>query len=98
MHGKNFIDPMRIRSIMGDIRKFLQNINHTSIMKRKKECVDPLLAIIPHHCGNHELCLDCNFRIIQQENPKESNATHKDLYAQSSRYSGQNISLMNDGI
>ena len=57
-----------------------------------------LIAIITHHCCNHDLCLDCNFTIIQQENPTESDATHKDLYAQSSRYGGQNINLTNNGI
>ena len=64
----------------------------------KKECVDCLLAIIPHHCGNHDLCLDCNLRIIQQGNTTESDATHKEIYAQSSRYDGQNMSLTNNGI
>ena len=57
-----------------------------------------MLAIIPHHFGNHDLCLDCNFRIIQQENPTEPDATQKYLYAQSSRYGGQNMSLTNNGI
>ena len=66
--------------------------------KRKKRFVNNLLAIIPHHCGNNDFCLDCNFRIIQQENPTESYATHKDLYAQSSRYGGQNMSLTKNGI
>ena len=35
---------------------------------------------------------------IQQENPTESDATHKELYAQSSRYGDQNMSLTNNGI
>ena len=52
-----------------------------------------MLAIIPHHCGNHDLCLDCNFRIFQQEHPTESVDTYKDLYAQSSRYYGWIMSL-----
>ena len=46
----------------------------------------------------HDLCLDFNFRIIQQENQTESDATHKELHAQSSRYGDQNISLTNKGI
>ena len=66
--------------------------------RKRKECVDLLIGIISHHFGNHDLCLDCNFRIIQKENPTESDATHKDLHAQSSRYGGQNMSLKNDGI
>ena len=75
---------MRIRSIMEYIMKCLQIYQQYINDKQKiKECVDHSLAIIPHHCGNHDLCLDCNFRIIQQENPTESDATHKDLYAQS---------------
>ena len=65
---------------------------------QREKCVDHLIAIITHHCGNHDLSLDFNFRIIQKENPIESDATHKNLYAQSSRYGGQNISLTNDGI
>ena len=89
---------MRIRSIMGDKSKFLQKYQPYIDDKEKKECVDHLLAIIPHHCGNHDLWPDCNFRIIQKENPTEHDATHKDLHAQSSRYGGKNMSLTNNGI
>ena len=61
---------MRTRSIMGDIRKFLKKYQpHINNKEKRKECVDCLLAIIPHYCGNHDFCLDCNFRIIQLENP-----------------------------
>ena len=90
---------MRIRSIMGYLTKCLQKYQpYINDEEKRKECVDHLLAIIPHHCGNHDLCLDCNLRIIQQENPTEPDSTHKYLYAQSSRYGGQNMSLTNDGI
>ena len=57
-----------------------------------------MIALIPHYCGNHDLCLHCNFKIIQQENQTESDPTHKNLYAQSSRYGGQKVSLTNNGI
>ena len=57
-----------------------------------------MLAIIPHHCVNHDLCLDCNFRIIQQENPTESDANHKDIHAQSSRCGVQRMSLTNSSV
>ena len=57
-----------------------------------------MIAIIPYHCGNHDFCLDCNFRIIQQENTKKPDATHKYLYAQSFRCGGQNMILKKDGI
>ena len=67
-------------------------------MTKRKKIVDHLLAIIPHHCGNHDLCLDCNFRIIQQENPTEYDATHKELYAQSLRYGGRNMIFTHKGI
>ena len=83
MCDKNLFDQMRIRSIMGDIRKCLQKYQpYINDEEKRKECVDRLLAIIPHHCGNHDLCLDCNLLIIQQENPTKSDATHKDLYVQ----------------
>ena len=44
------------------------------------------------------MCLDCIFRVIQQENKTESDATYKDLYAKSTRYWFQNMSLTNNGI
>ena len=47
---------------------------------------------------NYDLCLDCNFIIIQQENLTKPDATHKYLYAQSSKYGDQNMSLTNNGI
>ena len=75
-----------------------KNINHTPKKDKRKESVYHLIAIIPHHCGNHDLCLDCNFRIIQKENPTKSDATHNHLYAQSSRYCGQNVSLTKNSI
>ena len=84
---------------MGDVRNFLQKYQKKINEKEKrKECFDCLIARIPHHFGNHDLCLYCNFRIIQQGNPTESDATHKDLFAQSSRYGGQNMSLTYDVI
>ena len=44
------------------------------------------------------MCLGCNFIIIQQENPKESDATHKELYSQSSKYGGKNMILTENFI
>ena len=87
LHYKNILDSTRIRSILGDVRKCLKKYRpYINDKVKRKECFDLLIAIIPHHCGHHYLCFDCNFRIIQQENSTESDATHKDLYAQSPRY------------
>ena len=77
---------------------FEKNQPYINDKGERKECVDFLKAIIPHHCRNHDLGLDCNFKIIKQENPKKYDATQKELYEKSSRYGDQNMSLTNNSI
>ena len=63
----------RVLSIISDAQKAI-TICHDHIDNgvERKKCLDKIMVIIPHHCGDHSLCKDrdlCQYSKVKVENP-----------------------------
>ena len=99
---KYALSNVRIKSIQADISRNIKayhpNVGDSSA---RKQCLDQLKAIIPHHCGDHSRCSIakfCKHAEVKQEHPEFSTSQIKEeAFKRTKRHGGSTMDLSKDG-
>jgi len=100
--GKGLLENGRILGIMADARKAITTYHdHLGDDSERKKCLDQIMVIIPHHCGDHSSCNDpglCQYSSMKKENPDWTDEQIQHKVAETSlRHEGTYMDLSEEG-
>jgi hypothetical protein len=81
--GTNCLTNPHIKSLQSDITKAVKwyHLNVGDPVARK-DCLDQLMSIVPHHCGDHSLCKHerfCTYGVVKNESGCYDKSTRSQL-------------------
>ena len=103
LSGKHGLTNPRIRSLVSDINAVMKEYGEKEgDDAARKECLDQIEAIVPHHCGMHEKCKHerwCNHLKVRNAHPDWSDEqVAAEALRTSARPDGNYMSLSPSGI
>ena len=105
LSGNHALTNLRIKSLTSDVKAVVDDYQQNGFCNdvARKACLDQMLAIVPHHCGDHDKCTNekwCKYLVVKNEYPDlDERKIAEEAMARSHRpFGGKNMSLSHEGI